>query len=111
MLVGTSVSFGLLYSLFSAIFLGLQRFAVPMVVFIANRLAFAGTVRAAVFFHSSLVIMAVAVACVNIATGSLQIVAWRKLASRIRVSLHGLDYGVLKKMLVFCSPLPFGRRV
>jgi O-antigen/teichoic acid export membrane protein len=104
-LVGASLSFGLFCSVFSAIFLGLQRYAIPMTISIVNRILFAIVVCFAVFFNSSLAMMGAAVAVINISTGVLQIVAWRKLASRIRISLRGLDYDVLKKMLVYCSVL------
>jgi O-antigen/teichoic acid export membrane protein len=103
--VGISLSFGLLCSVFSAIFLGLQRYAVPMFISILNRVLFTGVVYAAIFFHRGLVTMGVAVACVNISTGLLQIQAWRKLASRIRVSLYLLNRVVLKRMLAYCSVL------
>lgn len=103
--VGISLSFALLCSVFSAIFLGLQRYAVPMFISILNRLLFTGVVCAAAFFHRSLVTMGVAVAGVNISTGLLQIEAWRKWANRIRVSLYGLDRAVLRKMLAYCSVL------
>jgi O-antigen/teichoic acid export membrane protein len=104
-LVGASLSFGLFCSVFSAIFLGLQRYAIPMTISIVNRILFAIVVCFAVFFNSSLAMMGAAVAVINISTGVLQIVAWRKLASRIRISLRGLDYDVLKKMLAYCSVL------
>jgi len=103
--IGVSLSFGLFCSVFSAIFLGLQRYAVPMAISIANRVLFAIVVCLAVFLNSSLAVMGAAVAIINISTGVLQIVAWRKLASRIRISLRGLDYDVLKKMLSYCSVL------
>jgi len=104
-LVGASLSFGLFCSVFSAIFLGLQRYAVPMTISIVNRILFALVVCIAVLFNHSLAIMGAAVAIVNISTGVLQIVAWRRLARRIRISLRGLDYDVLKKMLAYCSVL------
>lgn len=104
-LVGASLSFGLFCSVFSAIFLGLQRYAVPMTISIVNRILFALVVCFAVRFNNSLAIMGAAVAVVNITTGVLQIVAWRRWARRIRISLRGLDYDVLKKMLAYCSVL------
>lgn len=104
-LVGVSLSFGLFCSVFSAIFLGLQRYAVPMAISTINRLLFTAVVCFAVFLHSSLAVMGGLVALVYVATGLVQIVAWHKLASRIRVSLYGLDYSVLKKMLTYCSVL------
>jgi O-antigen/teichoic acid export membrane protein len=103
--VGVSLSFGLFCSVFSAIFLGLQRYAVPMTISIVNRILFAVVVCFAVLFNHSLAVMGAAVAIVNITTGVLQIVAWRRLARRIRISLRGLDYDVLKKMLAYCSVL------
>jgi O-antigen/teichoic acid export membrane protein len=104
-LVGASLSFGLFCSVFSAIFLGLQRYAVPMTISIVNRILFALVVCFAVRFNNSLAIMGAAVAVVNISTGVLQIVAWRRWAGHIRISLRGLDYDVLKKMLAYCSVL------
>jgi hypothetical protein len=56
--VGISLSFGLLCSVFSSIFLGLQRHAVPMFISILNRVLFPGVVRAAAFFHRGLLTMA-----------------------------------------------------
>lgn len=103
--VGMSLSFGLFCSVFSAIFLGLQRYAVPMAISIVNRILFAVVVCFAVFFNSSLAVMGAAVAIINISTGVLQIVAWRRLANRVRITLRGLDYDVLKKMLAYCSVL------
>jgi O-antigen/teichoic acid export membrane protein len=103
--VGVSLSFGLFCSVFSAIFLGLQRYAVPMTISTINRVLFTAAVCFAVFRHSSLAVMGALVALVYVATGLLQIVAWRKFASRIRVSLYRLDYSVLKKMLSYCSVL------
>jgi len=104
-LIGSSLSFGLLCSVFAAIFIGLHRYAVPMVLSIINRIIFTAVVSVAVFFHSSLAVIGALVAIVNIATGFLQIAAWRKLASRIQVRLQGLDYGTLKEMLGYCSAL------
>ncbi len=104
-LVGTSLSFGLACSVFSAVFLGLQRYAVPMGIAILNRTSFTAAVLVAVFLHSSLAAMGAAVALVNVATGLLQVFAWRQMASRIRVSLALVDSRALKRMTRYCSLL------
>ena len=104
-LVGVSISFGLFCSVFSAIFLGLQQYRVPMAIAILNRVLFSAVVCFSVFKQSSLAVMGAAVATVNILTGLLQIVAWRKLARGIRATLFGLHYDVFKKMLAYCSVL------
>lgn len=103
--IGISLSFGLFCSVYAAIFLGLQRYAVPMVTLIINRVLFTTVICLAVSLHSSLALMGALAAAVNVFTGLLQIEAWRKMASHIQVSLRGLDYGVLKKMLAYCSVL------
>ena len=103
--IGISLSFGLLCSVYAAIFLGLQRYAMPMAILIINRVLFTAVICFAAFFHSSLALMGALAAIVNVFTGLLQIGAWHKIAKHIRVSLHGLDYGVLKKMLSYCSVL------
>jgi O-antigen/teichoic acid export membrane protein len=105
MLVGTSLSFGLFCSVFASVFLGLQRYAVPMGIAILNRTAFTVAVLVAVFLHSSLAAMGAAVALVNITTGLLQVAAWRQMTSRIRVSFALVDYRALTQMGRYCSLL------
>ena len=102
-LIGVSLSLGLLGSFPSAIFLGLQRYSVPMVISLLNRALFTIVVVSTVFLHGSLAIMGAGVAAVNVATGMIQISAWRRMASHVRLSFAGLDRAVLKQMLSYCS--------
>ncbi len=104
-LIGISLATNLACSAFAAVFLGLQIYAVPMAISVINRVLFAAVVCAAVFLHGSLAIMGAAVAAVNISTALLQLVAWRQLASRIRVRLAEVDAASLKQMLAFCFVL------
>jgi O-antigen/teichoic acid export membrane protein len=103
--VGVSLSFGLLCSIFSSIFLGLQRYAVPMILALVNRILFAVLVIVSVALHRSLAVMGALVAVANLATGFLQFEAWRRMARHVRLSLYGLDWAVVKKMLGYCSSL------
>src|SRR6266446_1129025 len=98
MLVGSSLSFGLVCAVYSAVFLGLQRYWIPMTISVVNRASFAAIVLAVVALHGSLAAMGIAVALVNVVTGLLQVVAWRKKASHIRISTGLVDYRVLKNM-------------
>jgi O-antigen/teichoic acid export membrane protein len=102
-LVGSSLSFGLLCAVYSAVFLGLQRYWIPMTIAIVNRSSFAAIVLAVVALHGSLAAMGFAVALVNVVTGLLQVVAWRKKASHIRISAHLVDSRILKTMARYCS--------
>src|SRR6266702_948709 len=88
--VGTSLSFGLLCSIFSSVFLGQQRYAIPMSISIINRILFTAVVLAAVYFQRGLAVMGALVALVNIVTGLLQFEAWRRFARHIRLTLRDL---------------------
>ena len=102
-LLGVSLSFGLVCSVTSAIFLGLQRYGVPTLLTLANRMLFTAAVLLAVRLHSSLAVMGAAVAVVNVLTGVAQVAAWRRFALHIRLSLRKLDFAVVRQMLVYCS--------
>ncbi len=103
--VGSSLSVSLATSVFVAIFLGLQRYHVPMVITMVSRLLFGAVICLAVALHSSLAVMGAAAACVNLLTALLQIEAWRRRAQHIRVSLRLFDAGMLKKMINYCGVL------
>jgi O-antigen/teichoic acid export membrane protein len=102
-LVGASLSFGLVCAVYSAVFLGLQRYWIPMTISIVNRASFAVIVLAVVALGGSLATMGIAVAFVNIATGIFQVVAWRQMASHIRISTRLVDFRVLRTMARYCS--------
>lgn len=102
-LVGFSLSLGLVCAVYSAVFLGLQRYGIPMTISIVNRASFAVVVLAVVALHGNLAAMGMAVALVNIATGLLQVVAWRRKASYIRISARLVDFRVLKVVARYCS--------
>lgn len=104
-LVGVSLSLNLIASIYSAIFLGLQRYQVPMVTTAAGRLLYGAAIVSTVYLHCSLPQMAAAVAAANIISGILQVVAWNRFASHIRVSLSSLDRPMLKQMFGYCFVL------
>lgn len=104
-LVGTSLSFGLVCSVFAAVFIGLQRYTVPTVVAILNRALSATIVVAAVSLHGSLVVMACAVAIANISAGILQIALWKKLAPQVSISLRLVDRVIANQVFRYCIVL------
>jgi len=102
-LVGSSVSIGLVCSAYSAVFLGLQRYKTPMAITIANRLSYAVVVVTVVALRGKLVAMSLALALVNVVTGFVQVVAWREQASHISMSLRAVETRVLRTVGRFCS--------
>jgi O-antigen/teichoic acid export membrane protein len=103
--VGISLSLLLATSVFSAIFLGLQRYQIPMMTGVISRILYGAVLCAAVFLHSNLIVMGAAAAAVNVFTALLQFVMWRRLASQIRVSLRAIDTGMVRRMLEYCAVL------
>lgn len=102
-LVGFSLSFGLVSAVYSAVFLGLQRYWIPMTIAIVNRASFAAVVVAAVALRCNLAAMGLGVATVNVVTGLLQVIAWQRRAPHIRVSIRLVDFRVFKTMARYCS--------
>lgn len=103
LLIGISLSFGLVCAAYSAVFLGLQHYWVPMTITIANRICFAVVVIVIVALHGNLAAMGTAVACINVVSGLTQIVAWRKRASHIPISVRLLKLRIFKSVVQFCT--------
>ena len=103
LLVGFSLSFGLVCSVYSAVFLGLQRYWIPTLITISNRVLYAAAIVAAVYAGGNLALMGMAVAVVNVLAGILQFLAWKTSAAHIKVSLGLLDFRILKNVTRYCS--------
>jgi O-antigen/teichoic acid export membrane protein len=100
--VGTSLSVNLIASIFSAIFLGLQRYHVPMITTVIGKLLYGIAIVLAVYFRTSLALMGAAVAAANLLGALVQVVAWRRLANHVRVTLSAVDRAMLRQMLGYC---------
>lgn len=105
LLVGFSLSIGLSSSIFSAIFLGLQRYDIPMVISVASRLLFGVVVFGLVTLHFGLIAMAIATASLNLLTSTFEVLACRRFCPSIKVRLRNLDRRMLRQMLAYCSIL------
>ncbi len=105
LLVGVSLSAGLSSSIFSAIFLGIQRYDIPMVISVASRLLFGLVVCSLVALHFGLLAMAIATALLNLLTSAVEVLAWKRLLPAIKVRLADLDRAMLRQMLAYCSIL------
>ena len=104
-LIGCSLSVNLVASVFSAVFLGLQRYDVPMVTNILGKVFYAVAICASVHFKTGLAVMAASVAAANLLSGLIQVVAWKKLAAYIRLAISAIDRGMLRSMLGYCAVL------
>jgi len=103
LLIGFSLSFGLVCAAYSAVFLGLQHYWIPMTITITNRVSFAVVIVAIVALHGNLAVMGSSVAFINVVSGLTQIVAWRKKASHIPISVRLLKLRIFKNVARFCT--------
>ncbi len=103
--VGISLAISLPSSVFSTIFVGLQRYQIPMITTVAGRLLYAAALCGAVFFRGDLITMGIAVAAANVLGALLQIVAWKKLAQHIRVRVLPIDSVMFRRMTNYCFVL------
>jgi O-antigen/teichoic acid export membrane protein len=102
-LVGSSLSFGLVCAVYSAVFLGLQRYWIPMTITVVNRVSFTAIVVTIVALHGNLAAMGIALASVNVVTGLLQALAWRTKAAHIRISAGLVENSIARKIARYCS--------
>lgn len=103
LLVGASLSFSLVCAVYSAVFLGLQRYWTPTIITILNRAAFTAVTIVIVSLHGSLIAMGLGVALVNVIAGLIQIAAWRNQVRHIRLSFSLVEAQVLRRVARFCS--------
>ena len=105
LLVGTSLAILLAAAAFSGIFMGLQRFTVPMVVTTANKIFYVLVILIAVKEHATLTQMGFAVAVVNIVTAVAVVLAWAFLAPEVKIKRHLITRPTVNKMLGYCATL------
>ncbi len=104
-LVGSSLSVTLVASTFSAIFMGLQRYEIPMITSIVGKLLYGIAICVSVYFHASLAAMGASVAGANLFGAAIQVVSWKKLASHVHVAFCVIDRQMLRRLIGYCSVL------
>ncbi|WP_446744554.1 lipopolysaccharide biosynthesis protein [Silvibacterium acidisoli] len=104
-LVGTSLAILLAATAFGGIFMGLQRFALPMSLITLNKLVYVIVVLIAVARHLSLTEMGAAVAIVNVLTAIAVVVAWKLMIPEVQVHPRLVISATVRKMLGYCAVL------
>jgi O-antigen/teichoic acid export membrane protein len=105
MLVGLSLSFLLSCSVFSAVFLGLQRYGIPSLILVGNRILVTVSVWLAVMFHGGLRVMAAAFSLVNVISALVQVLCWKRMAARIRISFSRVNRIIFRQMIQYSAIL------
>ncbi len=105
LLVGSSTAILLAASPFASMFIGLQRYAVPTFLQIANKVLYALVLVVMVAQHRSLTLMGASVAILNVVTALLQVITWKVLLPDIKVRPSLVVYPIVKQMVVYCAVL------
>ena len=90
LLVGGATALALPTTALASSFQGVQRYNVPMVIGGGSQMLSAIAIVAAVFLHASLVVMGACVAVITLGAGLVQIGAWRRYLSHIRITATGV---------------------
>jgi O-antigen/teichoic acid export membrane protein len=89
--VGTSLAISLPFSVFGAVFIGLQRYDIPAWIIGSNKL-FGGLLIVLVAQSShSMIMMGIAMGISNLSTGLWQYLAYRKMAIGVKISLRKIS--------------------
>ena len=105
LLVGASTAILLATSPFASFFIGMQRYAMPTFVQVANKILYVVVLIVMVAQHRSLTAMGGAVAVLNIATAVIQVVAWKMVLPQIKIRLSLVAYPIVKQMVMYCAVL------
>lgn len=103
--VGTSLAVALPFSVFGGIFIGIQRYDVPAWITGISRL-FGGVFIVLIAHVShSIVMMGIVMAVTNVASGLWQFLAYRRVASDIRISKQGISKVTGLEITTYCLTL------
>jgi len=105
LLVGCSLAVGLPASVFTGIFVGLQRYEVPAAIIGGSRVVSAILVVFVVSRGGSLARMGMAVAGVNLVSYFLQYAMYRRLAPTVRLSAHLISLETGRQLFRYCLSL------
>ena len=105
LLVGGATALALPTTALASSFQGVQRYNVPMVIGGGSQMLSAIAIVAAVFLHASLVVMGACVAVITLGAGLVQIGAWRRYLSHIRITASGVTRRTTRTIFNFCAAM------
>ncbi len=103
--VGGSMALGLPFTVFSGIFIGLQRNEVPAAIHLTSRLLIGMGIVIAVLARGDLVVIAKTFASVNLITYAVQAFVGVRFGGSLRLSAACVDRSAFRILLNFCTAL------
>jgi O-antigen/teichoic acid export membrane protein len=105
LLVGISTAVLLATSAIGGIFLGLERFSVPVMLGVGNKLVYCLVLIVMVLQHRSLTAMGISMAVANLLTATVQVGLWHRLIPQIKLRFNLLSWPIVRRMLAYCGVL------
>ena len=105
LLVGGATALSLPTMSLASIFQGLQRNSIPMAIQAALQTLSAIAIVLSVLLHGNLVVMGACVAALTLGAGLVQIAAWRRYLSHIRISAAAVTRQTARLILVYCAAM------
>ncbi len=104
--IGSTTALLLPFLVLQAVFIGLQRYAIPAIIGSVGRIGSALGIIALLLLHGSLAQLAVLVASFNILNAAAQWYCWKRFAAReVPLRLFVLDRLVARRLLEYCGIL------
>jgi O-antigen/teichoic acid export membrane protein len=104
-LVGVSAAIGLPASVFSGVFIGLQRSEVPVIILVISRFLGAVLIGVVVYSHGSIVLMGTVTALTNLVPQIFTYIACRRFVKDLSLSLRYLSKKAAKDIFEYCYSL------
>ncbi len=105
LLVGGATALALPTTALASSFQGVQRYNVPMAIGGGSQMLSAIAIVIAVFCHASLVVMGGCVAAITLTAGLVQIGAWRRYLSHVKVTVSGVTRQMTRTILAYCASM------
>ncbi|MHB1744720.1 MAG: MATE family efflux transporter, partial [Acidobacteriaceae bacterium] len=105
LLVGGATALALPTTALASSFQGVQRYNVPMAIGGGSQLLSAVAIVTAVFLHASLVVMGACVAAITLAAGLVQVAAWRRYLSHVKISAARVTRQMTRVILAYCAAM------
>jgi O-antigen/teichoic acid export membrane protein len=105
LLVGGATALALPATAFGSSFQGVQRYNVPMAIGGGSQALSTIAIVFAVLLNGSLVVMGACVAAITLCAAVVQVAAWRRYLSHIKVSVAGVTRRMTRVILAYCAAM------
>ncbi len=105
LLIGGATALALPTTALASSFQGVQRYSIPMIIGGGSQALSTLAIILAVFYHGSLVVMGACVAAITLAAGLVQIAAWRRYLTHIRITASAVTRRMTRTIFNYCAAM------